>query len=806
MFVIYLCVAWLIGLWFADTLMGQEVSAAIWMLAGFLGFVGAVFVPRREQAIRTMLLCLFALCAGGARVAMVGDVRCDGAQVCGLNGQPRDVTLVGWVAGEPDVRDAVVNLRVRVTEATVRNLAHPDGLTQAMEGDVLVSVPRFPVIAYGSVVTVTGALNEPFESAEFSYRDYLAREGIYSTMYLPRIRVGASNQGWKPLAAIYQLKSSAADTIEQLIPAPASGLLKAIMLGDKSGLPDQLEDDFRTVGLSHLIAISGFHVSIILILVLGVLDVGFRPKTAAIITIVVLILYAVLVGLRPSVIRATFMGIGFLIGTRFLGRRNNTISILASIAIGITLINPDQITNVGFQLSFAATLSLALYGQMLATWLKNWVHNNLFEPNAAIKRLLNILAITLAAQILTLPIVAYHFEQVALVSLLANLIVVPVQPILMIIGVLATLIGSAFLPLGKLVGWVAWLLLTFTIRAVELLAQIPFASVPIQVNEFTLIFTYVMIGAMTWYLYQEAERRAETRKRLRLNVSQPVMAGVSVMGLFLAISWSSGQPDGLLHVSFLDVGQGDAIFVETPTGRQILIDGGEFPTLLNSEIGRKLPFWDREIDLVIATHPDADHVTGLPEIFDRYRVQRFIYDGQTAAISGVYGAVWERIEAQDVETYIAQAGEVIEVEDGVRLEIVHPSGTLDEDIRNNNSVSLRLVYGEFSLLLTGDAEVEAERAMLATGLPLASVVYKAGHHGSQTSSSADFMNAINPQIVIISAGVDNQFGHPHPDVIGRFNASGAAVLDTRLHGTIEVKTDGEQMWWTGNRKAVRGER
>jgi competence protein ComEC len=437
----------------------------------------------------------------------------------------------------------------------------------------------------------------------------------------------------------------------------------------------------------------------------------------------------------------------------------------------------------------------------LASWLRDWVHNHFFEPNGLVGHLLNIFAITAAAQILTLPIVAYHFEQVALISLVANLIVVPVQPLLMMIGVLATLLGGAFLPLGQLVGWLAWLLLTFTVRAVELMAQIPFATVSVEVNEFSLIFVYAVIAAVTWYLDQEVERRAETRQRLRLNLSQPVMGSVGLIGMLLAMSWSSGQPDGLLHVTFIDVDQGDAIFIETPTGRQILIDGGKFPTLLNGEIGRKLPFWDREIDLVIATHPDADHVTGLPELFDRYQVQQFIYDGQRAAISGVYGAVWERIEAQQIETHVAQSGEIIAVGDGVRLEILHPSGTLDEDIRNNNSVSLRLVYGEFSMLLTGDAEIEAERAMLETGLPLAAVVYKAGHHGSQTSSSAEFLNAINPQIVIISAGVDNPFGHPHPDVIARFNAIGAAVLDTRLQGTIEVKTDGKQMWWFGHRKA-----
>ena len=298
---------------------------------------------------------------------------------------------------------------------------------------------------------------------------------------------------------------------------------------------------------------------------------------------------------------------------------------------------------------------------------------------------------------------------------------------------------------------------------------------------------------------QGLARRVAIRERIAHKFSQKALALGSCAAAVLTLVWNGAQPDGKLHVYFFDVGQGDATLIVSPTGRQILIDGGYFPSVMNAHIGRTLPFYDNTIDIVIATHPDADHVTGLPNIFDRYEVGQFIYDGNLEGTSSLYDATLERIELHGVERKVAVLGEVIEVGDGVRLEIVHPDADLDDEIRNNNSVSIRLVYGEFSALLTGDAEKEAEREMLQSGLPLQSLVYKVGHHGSNTSSTQPFLDAVQPQIAIISAGQENKFGHPHPEVVERLQTMGIAILDTRELGSIEVVTDGVGMWWYGKR-------
>ena len=259
--------------------------------------------------------------------------------------------------------------------------------------------------------------------------------------------------------------------------------------------------------------------------------------------------------------------------------------------------------------------------------------------------------------------------------------------------------------------------------------------------------------------------------------------------LLVLLLANRGLPDGRLHVYFLDVGQGDAILVRTPDGRQILVDGGPSPTALLSELGDLLPFWDRSLDLVVLTHPDADHITGLIPLLDRYQVGQVLDTPQTD--NAPEAAAWlDNLRRMAVPRSYAVRGMRIPIGD-LQLMVLHPGaqplvGTASDD--NNNAVVLRLDYGQTSFLLTGDAEHEGEADMINAGLSLASDVLKVGHHGSNGASSAAFIAAVAPQLAVIHVGADNHFGHPHPDVLARL--AGVEVLRTDLNGRIEVISDG----------------
>jgi competence protein ComEC len=255
-------------------------------------------------------------------------------------------------------------------------------------------------------------------------------------------------------------------------------------------------------------------------------------------------------------------------------------------------------------------------------------------------------------------------------------------------------------------------------------------------------------------------------------------------------------PDGRLHVTFLDVGQGDAILVTTPQGRQILVDGGPSPAALTSALGRQMPFWDRSIDLLVATHSDADHVTGLTEVLTRYKVGGWLESGRCDD-DAIFAECQNLLEAARVPKYSARVGDRLDLGAGLSIEIIHPprelmTGTASDS--NNNSLVLRLVWGHASFLLTGDLAADGEQSLLRSDQVLEAKVLKVGHHGSGGSSTPDFLASVSPRFAAISVAAENQFGHPDQAVLKRLERLGATVLRTDEQGTIEFVTDGAGLW------------
>ena len=258
------------------------------------------------------------------------------------------------------------------------------------------------------------------------------------------------------------------------------------------------------------------------------------------------------------------------------------------------------------------------------------------------------------------------------------------------------------------------------------------------------------------------------------------------------------MPDEKLHVSFLDVGQGDAILIQTPNGQNILIDGGPDPQKINLELSKKLPFWDRTIDLVVCTQPQADHITGLVDVLQRYKVKQALEPG-VSYNSSIYEEWLRLVEDKGIEYNIARAGQEIDLGNGIKLEVLNPPASLwegtDDDV-NNNGVVLRLTWNKVSFLFTADIREEAEFELIGQRANLKSTVLKVAHHGSKTSTTSQFLAAVDPEVAVISVGEDNPFGHPSPEVMERLidTLGEDNVYRTDEDGTIEFITDGEKLW------------
>jgi len=784
MALVYLAAAWLAGIAFAKTV------NLPWQVLPMLGLAASLGLSlwRDDIRIRRGALCALTFALGAGRF-LLALPHFDEGSLATYN-DAGYVTLEGVVVGDADEREQHTNLRLRAERLTL-----PDGTEREVEGLALVKANRHPRRRYGDRVQVQGLLETPPVFEAFSYRDFLARQGIHSLVRHAQVTLLAENQANPLLYHLFALRKRAQDTIAGILPEPQASLLTGILLGIETGIPADLMDDFAATGTTHIIAISGFNVTIIAGIFATLAQRLFGRRQALWIAIAGVVVYTIFVGGSAAVMRAAIMGILYLLG-RHLRRPTFVPVSLATAAIVMTALNPHTLWDVGFQLSFAATIGLVLYAEPLETFLERALKRltSVERAHKIVNLVSEPLLLTLAAQVTTTGIVLFYFGRLSLVTLVTNALVLPAQPGVMIAGGIATLLGLLTRPLGHVVGWVAWIFLTYTIKMVQVTARVPHASVSVGMEDWMVFAYYAIMLGLTWWFKQARERRRELRARLTANASFPVYTrfalGAAVVLLTLAFFAWRGLPDGRLHVAFLDVGQGDAIFIQTPSGKQVLIDGGPSETALLSQLGRQMPFWDRTLDVMVLTHPDSDHVNGLVPVLERYRVDMVIHR-QIELDSETYAYWLALVEAEGAAVYEGEAGLHLALDDGLGMMVLHP-GTGVWESANNNSVVTRLIYGQASLLLPGDIEAEVERKLAAEGAVLASTVLKAPHHGSCSSTTPAFLEAVDPEVVVISVGADNLFGHPCQEVLERLRD--VPTYRTDEQGTVEIVTDGVHVW------------
>ena len=780
--------AWLAGLALARWLnLPWPVVALVLPLA-----IGVLLLYRRQPQARWSAILTLALAAGALRFVL-SQPTFDKTDIAFYNDTPTPVTITGVVADEPDPRDTYTNLPLRVETLQINGDRRP------VEGVVLVRAPRYPEYDYGDRLAVTGRLETPPVFEDFSYKDYLARFGIYSLLWRPRLERLNTNQGNPFWTVLLAFKKRVAQTITHILADPYAGLLNGILLGIQSNIACALYEQFNLSGTSHIIVISGSNIALVagVLLVVGRRLLGQR--LAPPVAMLGIVLYTLLVGADASVSRAAVMGLVW-VGSIWLGRPGLALNSLVFSALVLTLINPLFLWDAGFQLSFVATLGLivlapvlkrAIFG-LLQRWLKT-------DRLGLVMALLGeLVIITLAAQIITAPLIVYHFGRLSLVSLVSNFLILSVQPPIMLLGGLAALAGLVWLPAGQALGWAVWLPLAWSVQVVEWTSRLPYASLNLgRLPFWLLVLVYTALGVGIWWA-NHLTATTKTGPAWRLpqlgSVATRLWLGSAAVVALLAWLAVWSLPDGRLHVAFLDVGQGDAVLITLPDGRQMLIDGGPAATELNWRLGQQMPFWDRSLDVVVNTHPDADHLAGLVSLFDRYHLEQVLVS-DVEAKSEFYAEWQRRLAEAHLKPVVGQAGMQLAWGNGVTATVLSPGPTLGHlNGVNNHSLVLRLQMGRVSFLLPGDIEAPVENALAASGAPLAATVLKSAHHGSATSSTEEFLTAVDPRVVVISVGADNRLGHPSPEVLARYAAHDLTVLRTDQRGSIEFSTDGERLW------------
>jgi competence protein ComEC len=715
------------------------------------------------------------------------------------------VEVRGVVAGDPDIRDK--NTRLTLTASEIK-LA--EGWRE-VKGETLVFVPRYPAYHYGDRLQLKGELKTPPQLDGFDYRGYLAHQGIYATMLYPRIEVLAKGKGSRPLAWVYSLRSRLSQSLS-VLPEPQASLAQGIVLGLRGNIPQALNDDFARSGTAHLLAISGIHLSIMvgILLSAGIWLLGRQYYLYVWLALGVIWLYALITGLNPPVVRSAIMASLFLVA-ELLGRQRQAIVALALAAAVMVGISPYILGDAAFQLSFLAMAGLIFVAPVFQNLGRRAVIAVIGENGATVS-LANVavdtLSVTLAAIIAVWPVVAYYFGMVSLVGLLATFLALPALPGIIVTGTLTAVVGLLILPIAQVVGWLAWLCLSYMILVVHGLAAPSLSSVAVgSVSPAFIGGYYLALAAAVWLSRRWRWPRtvAGTAGRfwqgagLSSGLSRPLkLALLSLLVVAALVACAAAtMPDSKLRVSFLDVGEGDAILVQKGS-QQVLVDGGPSPQAIGVELGRRMPFWDRTIELVVLTHPHQDHLAGLVEVLRRYQVGQVLYP-DTGGGTPEYDEWLRLIEEKGIRHTIACSGQQINLGDGVLMEVLNPpeghlSGT-ESDV-DNNGVVLYLHDGGVSFLLTADIMKEAEWELISRRAKLASTVLKVAHHGAATSTTPEFLAVASPRVAVISAGAGNKFGHPDAEVLSRLEGKIGSenIYRTDEQGTIEFTTDGERLW------------
>ncbi len=798
---IYLSCAWVAGIFLGFKLEGAELGLPlVLILIGLIPLPLLFFFRKHRKLIILTSLCLIAL-FGGAFLFQSSLPPDDENSLRSYNSET--VAIKGIVDRDPEIRDKTTHLRLSATEIKV------DTEWQPVSGSALLFVPRYPTFDYGDVLLVTGRLETPPQLDDFDYQDYLAHQGIYSTMLYPEMEILARGEGFKPLEWVYSLRNRLSQTLATILPEPQASLAQGIILGKRGNIPSELKDDFTHTGTVHLLAISGLHLSIVagILLSLGIWLFGRRRYIYIWLALGTIWLYALLTGMHPPVIRGAVMASLFLTA-ELLGRQRSAITALAFAAAIMIGISPPILWDASFQLSFLAMTGLIFIFPTFQVIGRKAVKATLGEDGAsarAANAIADSFSISLAAIIAVWPVVAYYFGIISFVGPLATFLALLALPGIIITGALAGGLGLIVLPAAQIVAWLAWLFLSYMLLVIDVFAAIPLASREVGPINTQLVWTYYVGLALVLWVSSHWKASILTMVKSGMNkiatfvLELPkkwVVPPLLVVAILVSAA-AATMPDDNLHVSFLDVGQGEAILIQRGS-QDILIDGGPSPQAVALELGKKLPFWDRTIELVVLTHPHADHLTGLVEVLQRYEVKQVLYPDLEYE-SPIYEEWFSLIEEKNIQSTIAQAGQQIDLGEGVVIKVLNPqipllSGT-ESDI-DNNGIVLRLSMGEVSFLLTADIFWETEFELIANRANLSSTVLKVSHHGSDTSTTPEFLAVANSQVAVISVGEDNPFGHPSDEIMERLKEKLGTdnIYRTDKHDAIEFITDGERLW------------
>jgi competence protein ComEC len=585
----------------------------------------------------------------------------------------------------------------------------------------------------------------------------------------------------------------------------SAAIVAAIVIGDRAGLDEDVQRALQEAGTYHVIAISGGNIAILAGLMLGAFRIaGLLGRAAMCAAIGVLVAYGYLVGGGASVDRATIMAVVYFAG-RAMDLRSPPLNTLALVAGGLVAAGPLSVADPAFVLTFGATLAILLVMPKVTTSL--FRESARISASAAVsasivvgRSLFAMFAASAAAEAMLFPVGALVFSRVTFAGLVLNFVAIPLMGVAQIAGMALVPLALVSRPLAAGVGYVAHLGALGLVTSAELVHIAPSVTYRVAAPNWLAVCAYYLGAAAAWTLWRR-------RREITGSAESPSARGVRIMAATIALGaamWILGEPwrlaaargDGRLHITFIDVGQGDAAFVRFPHGATLLVDAGGLSASSVFDIGDRVvapvlrDAGVSRLTYVALTHGDPDHIGGAPAVLREFRPGE-LWEGIPVPRFEPLTALREEAHELGVTWANVTAGDRLVV-DTVEVAVRHPvpADWERQRVRNDDSIVIELRWRDVSVLLTGDIGKDVERTLAAVIPPARLRVVKLPHHGSLTSSTPDFVRAIAPTIAIVSVGRGNHFGHPAPQVLDRYRAVGTEIFRTDQDGAVTVDTDG----------------
>ena len=720
-------------------------------------------------------------------------------------GDPK-FNIEGLIYRSPEPLEDKVRVHVRAEKI------HLGGSQFPVAGNLLLTVKDKQVdLRYGDRVRFISRIYVPRPATNpgsFDYRRFLAFQGIWVTAYansaaeIVRMEEKKGN-------SFFHFVESGREKIRKFIDENASpqtgGIIKALVLGDRGDISKEVNERFIISGVNHILSISGLHVALVAAFFFGATRFLLRcfpflllrlnlNKTSALLAILPVIFYTFIAGAGVAAVRSTIMVLSFLLAL-LLDRGKDLYDALFLAAFFILLFNPAALFDISFQLSFLSVAAMLYFiprfTEFFAPW-KTWVFQSWMEEQPRWKRklwfyLAGSILTSVAAILGTGPLVVYYFNRISLVGFLSNLLLVPLMGFAnTLLSLLAALLVFINQPLAKILTGMNGLIMDISLGLVDLFSRIPLASkrvVTPTILEVLLIYGILILAA--------------NLKRWKRSLHGLILL-VGIYGGIQAYGYFSIHTSQELKVTFLDVGQGDAAVLQLPRGKVMVIDGGGTPDG-SFDPGERIvgPYlWKekrKKIDYMVNSHPHPDHLQGLLFLLENFEVGKVWDNGDRGDESPLVQTLLERSTGRLQTMGWGEGPQEIE---GVRVEFLHPplEKSNSPSFRGNDaSLVLRLTYGEVSFLFCGDVEFLGEKEILKSGANLQSAVLKVPHHGSKSSSTPNFLEAVRPQFAVFTVRGGARPRLPNPAILERYEAMGVKVLRSDRDGAITFITDGKQL-------------